>query len=970
MNEANTKIMKKNSPAPAVLPAKGKAAKPVDVPKRKLQVLTPPTGLPKVKVSGPGAAAALIVMIFCLLAGALDAATNNPGVIGLPGTGSGSTNPPGTITIPAGTSQTRIAIQVNTNGDVIAPLNAIASTNEVDAGTSATKIVTPAQLHRVTASLITTNLEAFGGAGDGRTIISAQVANGVVTAPAGTFSASDVGKLFLQYHVLTNHLIVFGGGGPGAQQLRFTSLTNLMWNGSVYVGMSANAQLLTNKWNGSNWVLESGGAGAVTNGYTNVYTTNITGRVWGRYAPWYRTNTPTPIVQYAYSAALTTIASYNSSSSVTLTDTSINETNYALFGTDNSSAINAALNCMRFTGGVIQGNDGIYLYGTGTMRSNAVNSIVLIPPRSVNDPTNNTVTYTIRGKHNPAMTFWVKSNNVPMMTGTVFYDVTQPLDQPGTTTNAFFTSYLPENPTAVQGQGLAMERVRFENIWFRSSPNPKRTRLHWEYGGGLDVNNCTFDRDLGAGLGYVSDTAGEPVHYPPCLQDHSIFNVFDIVAPTVYNSGDFRVTDTSFSFSGNGIKTSEHTLFRNLNFTACSLPLYMQAGGLSAVSADKLFFFCDRWPIVVSADTLIAATPTVYMNVGMVGVENHDDNLDRYGFATNIITDVSNRLYGTIGALYSGGNTAQTNANGLQVFSTYDSGDGRFVPVDRFPPLKPVNVESPFASELGSRVAQSGLVLDVPFVEGSGVYARTRSKGYEQVSTSGGFNWTNVLNRTAVLVKESGNQSAIGLGDSGTTFPVQDISFNFVFNSTGPDRTNHLINPGYLGGGPYGYYLTTGISNAAIWFHYYDLPGTGKDIYANVPSGGNDGNWHMVTGVKNTNGIALYYDGALVGTNYFVVPTNTHNYNVGVGYAYDANNRQRYALNRWQIWNRPLAADEVRGLAMSEGLLKDTVNMFSTRTIAFTTAELPVGAFGTWNSNGVGLLFRSVNSNGTIVNIP
>ena len=71
--------MSKKTNPPAVLPVKDKAAIPANTPKRKLQVLTPPNGLPKIKVTGPGAAVLLLISALWLLPTGLQAAS--PGII-------------------------------------------------------------------------------------------------------------------------------------------------------------------------------------------------------------------------------------------------------------------------------------------------------------------------------------------------------------------------------------------------------------------------------------------------------------------------------------------------------------------------------------------------------------------------------------------------------------------------------------------------------------------------------------------------------------------------------------------------------------------------------------------------------------------------------------------------------------------------------------------------------------------------
>jgi hypothetical protein len=652
-------------------------------------------------------------------------------------------------------------------------------------------------------------LADFGGVGDGRKLNSISIASGVVTAPSGTFSGSDTGKLFLAY-------------------------------------------------------LDS---------------TNLT-------------------------STLTTIASYSNSTTVTLTDTGITTSSKdAIFGTDNTAAMSNALASLRYSGGTVHIKKGVYLFGSSHRSASGANTTIRMPVVAYNAPTNETITFAISGEHQPPMTYWVNNNGVPWY-GTVLMDVTTPT---ANQTNAFFEDFTTADV-------FSPIRTKFENLTLRTVPNPRRTALYWKRGGGLHVTDCTFDADISEG--YIPNTVGEPIYYPPSVSGTTSTNglptnSFAIFGPDVYNSGDFRVRDTSISYYGNAIRTSEHALLDNVNLTVNRVGLYLSIP--TSVYSTKLFSFCQQYPIVAATQDEVGGGK-ISLNITSFGLENHDDyGSDTLGLlAGSVLTDVSNKVRGVVSQIYAYG-SGTFDVTGPNLRSDMDV-VGVNVPAYRLTGSNILTqIQGPILSELGAQNFSRDLMLDIPFLEGSGNYVWNRAKENKRFNPPDANNlvWTN-LGRPAVMISQS---NVVSLNnDGGWLTTSSNITVNVVFRASG-SRTNYFMLQNQ------GVYLASGIGGTSIQSRTDDAFGV-RTITSTVPNGGHDGNWHMITATVSTNTMRLYWDGVLMGqTNSVGGSFPARSFYPILGFnAYN----EEFFCNRWQIWTRALDASEVKGLAMEQGVFTQT----------------------------------------------
>jgi len=662
-------------------------------------------------------------------------------------------------------------------------------------------------------NLTVSTLTPYGGRGDGRKLNSISIASGVVTAPAGTFSQSDTGKLFLAY----------------------------------------------------------------------LDTTNLT-------------------------STLTTIATWSSDTSVTLANTGITTSSKdAIFGTDNTSALSNALASLRYTGGTIHIPKGVYLFGSSHRSASGANTTIRMPVVAYNAPTNETVTFAIVGEHQPPMTYWVNNNGVPWY-GTVLMDVTAPT---ANQTNAFFEDF-------TQSSVFSPIRTKFENLTLRTVPNPRRTALYWKRGGGLHVQDCTFDADISEG--YIPNTVGEPIYYPPSAfgstgTNNLPTNTFAIYGPEVYNSGDYRIRDTSISFWPNCIYAQEHTFIDNVNLTANTLGIYAQAGSSSSITIGKIFNFCLQYPFYAAPQVLLPYDQKIFIQCDAYGLENHDDyGSDGLGLlAGNIFTDVSNRLSGYVKQVYGSTGVSLPVVDYPFLEFGVDLVTLNVKQSRMFGSNLLVNVKGPILSEMGAQNFSRDLMLDIPFLEGSGNYVWNRAKENKRFNPPDANNlvWTN-LGRPAVMISQS---NVVSLNnDGGWLTTSSNITVNVVFRASG-SRTNYFMLQNQ------GVYLASGIGGTSIQSRTDDAFGV-RTITSTVPNGGHDGNWHMITATVSTNTMRLYWDGVLMGqTNSVDGSFPARSFYPILGFnAYN----EEFFCNRWQIWTRALDASEVKGLAMEQGVFTQT----------------------------------------------
>lgn len=683
-------------------------------------------------------------------------------------------------------------------------------------------------------------LADFGGRGDGRKLNGISVVSGVVTAPSGTFSSGDTGKLFLAY-------------------------------------------------------LDS---------------TNLT-------------------------STLTTIASYSNSTTVTLANTGITTSSKdAIFGTDNTTALSNALVALRYSGGIIHIKKGVYLFGSSHRSASGANTTIRMPVVAYNAPTNETVTFAIVGEHQPPMTYWVNNNGVPWY-GTVLMDVTTPV---ANQTNAFFEDFTTADV-------FSPIRTKFENLTIRSTPNPKRTALLWKRGGGLHVTDCTFDADISEG--YIPNTLGEPIYYPPSAfgstgTNNLPTNTFAIYGPEVYNSGDYRIRDTSISFWPNCIYAQEHTFIDNVNLTANTLGIYAQAGSSSSVSIGKIFFFCMQYPVYAAPLSLGAQNQRIYFDVKDFGIENHDDwplpvppgdGLGNF-IGNSPITDVSNRLSGTIANLYGSAyvDLKAFSHPGLEVKNNFKSATYS-VPENRIGSDRTLVVEGALASPLGA--ARKALLVDVPFSEGSGQYVRSYAPGFHVFGAAPG-----TAPATWLRDDQGGRPGVQMLPNTNSAYAMtydweetNYFTFNIIYSSTATNATNNLISP---------YYRQLHSSTNGLAYH----TGFGRWIY--YKNNMHDGVVRMVTATYGTNGCALYVNGVEVGRTNLAYPPGQHRMSLLFGTEFGGANLNAH---RYQCWKGVLAPDEIKAVAMTEGLWNTTdgssltnfnASQLSTGTVPNARLQLPV----------------------------
>jgi len=655
-------------------------------------------------------------------------------------------------------------------------------------------------------------LSDFGGVGDGKKLNGISVASGVVTAPSGTFSASDTNKLFLLY-------------------------------------------------------LDS---------------TNLT-------------------------STLTRISNYSSSTTVTLATNITASSRDAVFGTDNTTAMSNALASLRYSGGTIHIKKGVYLFGSSHRSASGANTTIRMPVVAYSAPTNETVTFRISGEHQPPMTYWVNNNGVPWH-GTVLMDVATPTENQ---TNAFFEDF-------TQADVFSPIRTKFENLTIRSVPNPKRTALLWKRGGGLHVQDCTFDADISEG--YIPNTLGEPIYYPPSAfgstgTNNLPTNTFAIYGPEVYNSGDYRIRDTSISFWPNCIYAQEHTFIDNVNLTANTLGIYAQAGSSSSVSIGKIFFFCMQYPVYAAPLSLGAQNQRIYFDVKDFGIENHDDwplpappgdGLGNF-FGNSPITDVSNRLSGTIANLYGSAyvDLKAFSHPGLEVKNNFKAATYS-VPENRIGSNRTLVVEGALASPLGA--ARKSLLVDVPFSEGSGQYVRSYAPGFHVFGAAPGTSPVTWLRddqggRPGVQMLPNTNSTyAMTYGWEETNY----FTFNIIYSSTATNATNHLIAPRSI---------QVRSSTNGLAYH----TGGGNWIY--YTNNMHDGVVRMVTATYGTNGCALYVNGVEVARRAATYSKTIHLMSQLFFGEFGGANLNAH---RYQCWEGVLPSDEIKGLAMAQGVFTQT----------------------------------------------
>lgn len=187
-------------------------------------------------------------------------------------------------------------------------------------------------------------------------------------------------------------------------------------------------------------------------------------------------------------------------------------------------------------------------------------------------------------------------------------------------------------------------------------------------------------------------------------------------------------------------------------------------------------------------------------------------------------------------------------------------------------------------------------------------------------------------------------------------FGTGDFTLEHWFKTTGPLTGNFSGSILKLGSTNYYYDLTPRLIDFAHpVFHFAN--GNGQDYYAISTVDVDDGNWHHICGVRQSNTIYIYIDGTLTGQG--TLPSNASADNSGPlkfrpwGFANPVVNY----MDEVRIWDRALSASEV--------LLNST-------TCSLTGTES--GLVGYWKFNeGSGIITYDqtpYGNNGTLINGP
>jgi len=275
----------------------------------------------------------------------------------------------------------------------------------------------------------------------------------------------------------------------------------------------------------------------------------------------------------------------------------------------------------------------------------------------------------------------------------------------------------------------------------------------------------------------------------------------------------------------------------------------------------------------------------------------------------------------------------------------------------------------------------TNLVAYYPFEEGTGTTSADVKGGYNLVgtntphwTTSGKIgNATNIsLGDSEFWYNSSGDLMLNGSVSVNAWITVNSANGNAVAISKGMDTAS--------GGNRYSIRVDAAGTKARSQTRF-----TGGTSQVDTTSTMSTGNWYMITYVKNTTGILVYYNGVLEGyvanANAYATPVENDNFMIGGMYESGAENYfWDGAIDEVGVWNRELTAAEVTqlynsgtGITYSKGinvtlispideviLLNQTVDFqcFATHSLPLVNVSLYVdGIKNQTNTSGINNTF-------------
>lgn len=250
----------------------------------------------------------------------------------------------------------------------------------------------------------------------------------------------------------------------------------------------------------------------------------------------------------------TTISGVSGPTSITLADNAVASVTNGrmIFGTDNTSSLNAALASLYTRGGgVLQFDAGLYIIAGPLQDALVRNSVILVP----NENSGQITSIVLQGSGTPAMESNGFLNYPPSLTGTVIFCPTEPS---GT------------DPCMFSGNnagGLSSITFQCTDMTFRRPQWSLLGEFNFREGGALLINQCVIEPDYVLFSEFLSHA------YPS--------NQTSIIFPNAGNGG-FVVCDSSrITGSGTAIKGSTHLTVVDTMFTACRVAVSGDADGNS-----------------------------------------------------------------------------------------------------------------------------------------------------------------------------------------------------------------------------------------------------------------------------------------------------------------------------------------------------------------------------------------------------
>lgn len=433
------------------------------------------------------------------------------------------------------------------------------------------------------------------------------------------------------------------------------SVTSNTWSGS-FVG---NGGGLTNILGQSGFTYAIEQFGGVGDGrlLRTVWSTNSSYQVACFDANWTSADIGKKVVLYlnltnnAY--LLTSIVSVEDSNHITMSDICTKTwagVGTMRYGTDNTTAIQTALNLMDVAGGRLLFSNGCY-FVSGNAQSNGLRevSVLHIPATPVSDAATSQKTIELIGSLEPLKAYNNQSGG-PSEEGTVLFCPTR-LPAAFDTNNCF--SLIANNAATL---AWPLENTFYRRLTFRAPWGSPISMLDHSHSGGLNVFDCAFDHDFP--VGFIASaqvlTAGG-VHDATTFMPLGPFigttpnpsNVCSraIICPVQSNTSDTKVGRVHIFGYGSGIQANEHLDFTSSEIHWCNVGIEVGDPLNGTLAAG-----CHTFGIqILGCQYAIAATPTA--TLGQLHIEFRGIYPEVYTNQIYQLYDPNDGLFGILSVL-------------------------------------------------------------------------------------------------------------------------------------------------------------------------------------------------------------------------------------------------------------------------------------------------------------------------------